>query len=112
VVQGGTGVSPIEGILQNPDEPVDEQLAALAKEYAEARDLASDANARKEAARDRILALVGDAGKVVAGSYFISVTEQTRKSLDTKAVRIGAEKLGFDLTPYEKVSTTKVLRVA
>jgi hypothetical protein len=105
-------VSPIEGILQNPDEPVDEQLAALAKEYAEARDLASDANARKEAARDRILALLGDAGKVVAGSYFITLTEQTRTTLDTKAVRIGAEQAGFDLTPYERVNTVKVLKVA
>jgi hypothetical protein len=105
-------VSPIEGILQNSDESVDEQLTALAKEYAEARDVAKEATARKDEARDRILALLGDAEKVAAGSYFISVTEQTRKTLDTKAVRIGAEQAGFDLTPYEKENTIKVLKVA
>lgn len=104
-------MSPIEGIHSPSDEPVDEQLAALAKEYVEARDLASEANSRKDEARERILSLLGDTGKVAAGDYFISVTEQSRKMLDTKALRIGAEKEGFDLTPYEKVTSSKVLRV-
>jgi len=105
-------VSPIEGVLPSSDAPVGDELAALAKEYAEARDLEKEAGARKEEARDRIVALMGDAGKIEAGGYFISVTEQSRKTLDTKAVREGAAAAGFDLTPYEKVSTSKVLRVA
>jgi hypothetical protein len=105
-------VSPIEGVLPSPGPAAADDLAALAKEYAEARDLANEANARKEEARDRILALMGDTGKVEAGSYFISVTEQSRTTLDTKAVRAAAAVAGFDLTPYEKVSTSKVLRIA
>ena len=105
-------MSPIEGILPSSDTPVTDDLATLAKKYAEARDLANEANARKEEARDRILTLMGEAGKIEAGGYFISVTEQSRTTLDTKAVRAGAAAAGFDLTPYEKVSTSKVLRVA
>jgi hypothetical protein len=40
------------------------------------------------------------------------VTEQARKTLDTAALRIAAAQAGFDLSPYEKVSSTKVLRVS
>lgn len=105
-------MSTTEGINLQAEPSVEEELTALAKEYAEARDLASEANARKEAARERILAVLGEAGKVAAGGYFISVTEQSRTTLDTKALRIGAEKEGFDLTPYERVTAAKVLRIA
>ena len=83
----------------------------LAKEYAEARDLANEAAARKDAARDALVALMGTAGKRTAGGFSISVTQQTRTTLDTKALRGWAERQGFDLAPYEKVSTSTVLRV-
>ncbi len=89
----------------------EEHLRDLAKEYAEARDAANEATKRKEQLREQILAVVGDAKKVVAGPFFISVAEQTRTTLDTTALRVGAAQAGFDLTPYNKVSTTKVLRV-
>jgi hypothetical protein len=40
------------------------------------------------------------------------VAEQSRTTLDTRALRRWAEQQGFDLAPYEKVSSTTVLRVA
>jgi hypothetical protein len=91
---------------------LEEQLATLAKEYAEARDLASEAAARKDEARERILALMGEPGKLAAGGFSITVSEQSRTTLDTRALRRWAEQEGFDLAPYEKVSTSRVLRVA
>jgi hypothetical protein len=103
-------------ITEDPDPAsnadVEEQLATLAKEYAEARDLANEAVARKEEARQRILAVMGRPGKIAAGGFFITVAEQSRTTLDTRALRRWAEQHGFDLAPYEKVSTTTVLRVA
>ncbi len=48
---------------------------------------------------------------VVAGPFFIHVSEQTRTSIDHSALRIGAAEAGFDLTPFHKVTTAKVLRV-
>jgi hypothetical protein len=45
-------------------------------------------------------------------SFFITVTEQSRKTLDTAALRAGAQQVGFDLAPYEKTTSMKVLRVA
>jgi len=97
-----------------PDQPdcsLEEQLTVLAKEYAEARDLANEAAARKDAARDAIVALMGETGKAAAGGFSISVTRQSRTTLDTKALRGWAEREGFNLVPYEKVSTSTVLRV-
>jgi hypothetical protein len=93
------------------DATLEEQLTLLAKEYTEARDLANEAAARKDAARDAIVALMGEAGKAAAGGFAISVTQQTRTTLDTKALRSWAERDGFDLSPYEKVSTSTVLRI-
>jgi hypothetical protein len=90
---------------------VEEQLATLAKEYSEARDMAAEAAARKDEIRDRIIELMGETGKVDAGGFSISVSEQSRTTLDSKALRAWAERDGFDLAPYEKVSTSKVLRV-
>jgi hypothetical protein len=93
-------------------ELVDEAvLAELAELYAKARDEANEATARKEEARDRILAIVGGAGKVVAGGYSLVVSEQTRVTLDSKALRAYAQSAGLDLSPFEKTSTSKVLRV-
>lgn len=91
--------------------PEEESLRDLAKEYAEARDLVSEATRRKEQLREQILALVGDAKKIVAGAFFIAVTDQTRTTLDHDALRAGAAQAGFDLSPYNKVSTSKVLRI-
>jgi hypothetical protein len=90
----------------------EERLIALAKEYAEARDLASEATARKEEAREGIIALMGRPGQVAAGGFVIKLTEQSRTTLDTKALRRWADGEGLDLSPYEKVSTTTVLRIA
>jgi hypothetical protein len=104
-------VSIIEQTEPAPGETVEEQLATLAKEYAEARDLASEAAARKDEIRDRIVALMGDTGKMAAGGFSISVSEQSRTTLDTKALRAWAKEEGFNLAPYEKVSSSKVLRV-
>ena len=89
----------------------EERLRDLAKEYAEARDMANEATKRKEQLREHILALVGDAKKVVAGPFFIAVADQTRTTIDHSALRAGAAQAGFDLTPYNKVIATKVLRV-
>jgi hypothetical protein len=89
---------------------LDDELADLAKEYAEARDLVNEATARKDEARQRIIALM-EPGKVAAGGFLITVSEQSRTTLDTKALRRWAEREGFDLAPYEKVSTSTVLRV-
>lgn len=75
------------------------------------RALATEANERKEQLRGQILDLVGGATKVVAGSYFVSVTDQTRTTIDQAALRVGAAQAGFDLTPFNKVTETKVLRV-
>ena len=95
-----------------PEPTLEEQLIAHAKEYAEARDLANEAAVRKEAARDAIVALVGDdGGKVSAGGFSISVSRQSRTTLDTKALRGWAHREGFDLGPFEKVSTSAVLRL-
>ena len=91
---------------------VEEQLATLAKEYAEARDIAAEAAARKDDIRDRIIALMGETGKVAAGGFSISVSEQSRTTLDSKALRAWATEEGFDLTPFEKVSTSTVLRIS
>jgi hypothetical protein len=105
-------VSTIEQTEPAPDETMEEQLATLAKEYAEARDMAAEAAARKDAIRDRIIALVGDTvGKLAAGGFSISVSEQSRTTLDSKALRAWAAQDGFDLAPFEKVSSGKVLRV-
>lgn len=95
-----------------PGPTVEDQLIALAKEYAEARDFASEATARKDEARGQIIALMGRPGKVTAGGFLISVTEQSRRTLDPKALRRWAEREGFDLAPYEKVRISTVLRVA
>ncbi len=89
----------------------EENLRDLAKEYAEARDLVNEATRRKEQLREQILALVGDARKIVAGPFVIAVTDQSRTTLDHDALRAGAAQAGFDLTPYNKVSTSKVLRI-
>jgi len=107
-----TVVSIIDDPEPLPGPTVEEQLIVLAKEYAEARDLATEATARKDDARGRIIALMGRPGKVTAGGFLISVTEQSRTRLDTKALRRWAEREGFDLAPYEKVSSCTVLRVA
>lgn len=105
-------MSTIEGIgageCASPDE---ERLRDLAKEYSEARALAAEATDRKERLREQILALGGEATKVVAGSYLISVSAQTRTTLDHAALRVGAAQAGFDLTPFNKVTETKTLRV-
>jgi hypothetical protein len=90
---------------------LDDQLATLAKEYADARDLVTEATARKDEARERIIALMGEPGSVAVGGFLIRVSEQSRTTLDTKALRRWADQDGFDLTPYEKVSTSTVLRV-
>jgi hypothetical protein len=55
---------------------------------------------------------MGQPGKVTAGGFFITVAEQSRTTLDTRALRRWADQQGFDLAPYEKVSTSMVLRVA
>ncbi len=89
----------------------EEQLTRLAKEYDEAREAATEATNRKDAARQQILALLGDVEKAAAGPFFISAKAQTRKTLDPSALRIAADQAGFDLRPYEKVSTTRVLRI-
>ena len=102
-------------ITEDPDlEPgatLEEQLSTLAKEYAGARDLANEATARKDETRERIIALMGDPGSVAAGGFFISLREQSRTTVDTRALRRWAEQEGLDLAPYEKVSTSTVLRV-
>ena len=103
-------MSMVQGV-PHVEEFDEERLTALAKEYAQARDVAKEANDRKEAARSQILALVGDSPKVAAGPFFITVTEQSRTTIDTGALRVGAQQAGFDLSPFEKVSTAKVLRV-
>lgn len=106
------GVSTIEDVGTLELSPADEErLTGLAKEYSEARAVATAAGHRKDELRKEILAMIGEAGKVAAGPFFISVTAQSRTTLDAAALRVGAAQARFDLTPYQKVSATKVLRV-
>jgi hypothetical protein len=63
-------VSAIEDLQPlQPSQTEEELLTAIAKEYVESREVASEANARKEAARAQILALLGDFGKAAAGPF-------------------------------------------
>ena len=105
-------MSTIEDMGARECNPPDEApLRDLAREFAEARDMVKEATRRKDQLREEILAFVGDATKVVAGPFFIAVADQTRTTIDPNALRAGAAQAGFDLTPYNKVTTTKVLRV-
>ena len=41
----------------------------------------------------------------------MSAIEHSRTALDSKGLRAWATQKGFDLAPFEKVSSSKVLRV-
>lgn len=85
----------------------DAEVDALAGAYDRARTLATQADTMKKLARDRIADVVRDRKKIKTGSWSVSCSLQTRKTLDMAKLR--AE---VDVSPYEVTSEVETVRVS
>jgi hypothetical protein len=84
----------------------DDEVDALAVAYDRARAMATQADAMKKLARDRLVGVVRDRGKVRTGQWSVSCTLSTRKTVDM--AKLKAE---VDVSPYEVTSEVEQLRV-
>lgn len=84
----------------------DAEVDALAGAYDRARTLATQADAMKKLARDRLADVVRDRKKVKTGAWSVSCSLQKRTQVDMAKLR--AE---IDVAPYEVTSEVETVRV-